>query len=125
MSASSTRKQGWMDEFKKSASKKNVFENIEKERFLSDSLERYDDNIPQIDDIEIEEKFTETPSNKDFKKELNVDVLKHTNINLDDAVDLTILLEALEQESDIEEKDEVWNWNQLFTKVTAEIADEK
>lgn len=129
MSASSNRKQGWMDEFKKSSSKKNLFENIEKERFLKsdvNSLEKMEQNIPEIDDFELDDRFGETPPGKDaYKKELNVDILKNSNINLDDKVDLTILLEALESESDVEEKDECWNWSQLFTKITAEIADEK
>ena len=128
MSATSPKKQGWMDEFKKSSSKKNIFENIEKDRFLN-SLDNSSGNeieIPEIDDVEIDEKINEPAQNKGaYKKELNVEILKSSSINLDDKVDLTILLEVLENESDIEEKDDVWNWNQLFTKVTAEIADEK
>lgn len=127
MSTTSPKKQGWMDEFKKSASKKNVFENIEKERFLN-SLDNSnnDIDIPEIDDVEIDDKINEPVQNKSaYKKELNVEILKSSSINLDDKVDLNILLDVLESESDIEEKDEVWHWNQLFTRVTAEIADEK
>lgn len=115
-----------MDEFKKSSSKKNVFENIEKERFLTSLESGNDVDIPEIDEVDMDEKINEpVPSKSAYKKELNVEILKSSSINLDDKVDLTILLEVLENESDIEEKDEVWNWNQLFTRVTAEIADEK
>jgi len=127
MSATSPKKQGWMDEFKKSSSKKNIFENIEKDRFLN-SLDNTSSEIeiPEIDDVEMDERINEPAQNKSaYKKELNVEILKSSSINLDDKVDLTILLEVLENESDLEEKDDVWSWNQLFTKVTAEIADEK
>lgn len=126
MSATSPKKQGWMDEFKKSSSKKSIFENIEKDRFLNSLDNSSEIEIPEIDDVEMDEKINEPVQNKSaFKKELNVEILKSSSINLDDKVDLTILLEVLENESDIEEKDDVWSWNQLFTKVTAEIADEK
>lgn len=127
MSATSPKKQGWMDEFKKSSSKKNIFENIEKDRFLN-SLDNTSSeiDIPEIDDVEMDERINEPAQNRSaYKKELNVEILKSSSINLDDKVDLTILLEVLENESDLEEKDDVWSWNQLFTKVTAEIADEK
>ena len=126
MSASSGKKQGWMDEFKKTSSKKNLLENIEKDRFLTDlsSLENVD--IPEIEDMTMDdEKLNEAPPVSMFKKELNVDILKTNSINLDDK-DLSILLEtALEPDEDIEEPDEVWTWHQLFTQITAEIADEK
>lgn len=114
-----------MEELKKSASKKNVFENIEKERFLSNTspIERHQE-IPEIEDFEIEETFETAPSKSSFKKELNLDILKNSNVNLD-TIDLTVLMEVLEPENEDDEKDDVWNWNQLFTKVTAEIADEK
>ncbi|XP_070496601.1 uncharacterized protein IFT43 [Chironomus tepperi] len=126
MSAPTPKKQGWMDEFKKSSSKKNIFENIEKERFLNSLDNTSEIDIPEIDDVEVDEQKSEPVQNKSaYRKELNVEILKSSSINLDDKVDLTILLEVLENESDIEEKDEVWTWNQLFTKVTAEIADEK
>lgn len=132
MSASSTKKQGWMDELKKTSSKKNVFEGIEKERFVTDisgSLDKEKEtdipDIPEIDDIDMDEKLNEPPPKSTFKKELNIDILKDP-INFDDKVDLTILLEALEvDDEEDEEKDEIWNWNQLFTKITAQIADEK
>jgi hypothetical protein len=117
-----------MDELKKTSSKKNVLENMEKDRFLSDmtSLDRAGDfDIPEIHEIELDERLDETPPQHTFKKELNVDILKsNSNINLD-KVDLTILLEALEADEEIEEKDEIWTWHQLFTQITAEIADEK
>jgi hypothetical protein len=125
MSASTNKKHGWMEEIKKSASKKNVFENIEKERFLTSTSPETAKEIPEIDfimDDSIEEQ--EEPAKTSFKKELNVDILKNSSVNLD-TLDLSCLMEVLEPETEDEEKDEVWNWHQLFTKVTAEIADEK
>lgn len=125
MSASSNKKHGWMEELKKSASKKNIFENIEKERFLSNTspIERHQD-IPEIEDFEIEESI-EAPPKSTFKKELNVDILKNSSVNLD-TIDLTVLMDVLEPETELDdEKDEVWTWNALFTKISAQIADEK
>lgn len=125
MSASS-KKHGWMEEMKKSSSKKNIFENIEKDRFLSTTTTSpVEKHIPEIEDFISEETIEHVPKTT-FKKELNVDVLKNTSVNLD-TMDLTILTDVLEPETEDEEKekDEVWNWHQLFTKVTAEIADEK
>lgn len=126
--SASNKKHGWMEEMKKSSSKKNIFENIEKERFLSNTtttttspVERH---IPEMEDFIVEEPVEHAPKTT-FKKELNVDILKNSSVNLD-TIDLTVLMEILEPEMEgEEEKDEVWNWHQLFTKVTAEIADEK
>lgn len=125
MSASSTKK-GWMEELKKSASKKNVFENIEKERFLSNTspIERHD--IPEIEDFDVQENIEDAPNKSSFKKELNLDILKNSNVNTLDSIDLTLLMEALEPETEVDdEKDEVWTWNALFTRISAQIADEK
>lgn len=124
MSASTNKKHGWMEEMKKSSSKKNVFENIEKERFLSNTSPD-EKQIPEIDfvmDESIEEQ--EAPAKSSYKKELNVDILKNSSVNLD-TLDLACLMEVLEPENEDTEKDEIWSWHQLFTKVTAEIADEK
>lgn len=125
--SASNKKHGWMEEMKKSSSKKNIFENIEKERFLSNttSTSPIERHIPEIEDFIVEETIEQVPK-KAFKKELNVDILKNSSVNLD-TIDLTVLMDVLEPETEDEEKekDEVWNWHQLFTKVTAEIADEK
>ena len=125
--SASNKKHGWMEEMKKSSSKKNIFENIEKERFLSNttSTSPVERHIPEIEDFIVEETIEQAPK-KTFKKELNVDILKNSSVNLD-TIDLTVLMDVLEPETEDEEKekDEVWNWHQLFTKVTAEIADEK
>lgn len=125
MSALPRKHGGWADEFKKSASKRNVLENIEKERFLS-SPNGSEIEIPEIDEIQSLDDISEPPSKAVFNKELDVDILKNSSINVDDKSDLTVLIEeALEPESEIEEPDEVWNWNQLFTAVAAQISDEK
>jgi len=126
MSALPKKHGGWADEFKKSASKKNLLENIEKERFLSSAGSRDGSiEIPEIDEIQSLDEISEPPTKSVFNKELDVDILKKNSINVDDKTDLTILIEALEPEGDIEEADEVWHWNQLFTSVSAQISDEK
>lgn len=126
MSALPRKHGGWADEFKKSASKKNVFENIEKERFLSSAGSREGSlEIPEIDEIQSLDEISEPPTKSVFNKELDVEILKKNSINVDDKTDLTILIEALEPESEVEEPDDVWHWNQLFTSVAAQISDEK
>lgn len=125
MSALPRKHGGWADEFKKSASKRNVLENIEKERFLSSPTDGTEIEIPEIDEIQSLDDISEPPSKAVFNKELDVDILKNSSISVDDKSDLTIMIEALEPESEIEEPDEVWNWNQLFTTVAAQISDEK
>jgi hypothetical protein len=127
MSALPRKHGGWADEFKKSASKKNLFESIEKERFLSSAGSRDGTSmeIPEIDEIQSLDEISEPPTRAVFSKELDVDILKKNTISVDDKSDLTILIEALEPESELEEADEVWNWNQLFTSVSAQISDEK
>ena len=115
---------GWADEFKKSASKRNVLENIEKERFLSSPVGS-ELEIPEIDEIQSIDEIAEPPTKSIFNKELDIEILKNNIISVDDKSDLSVLIEALEPESEIEEPDEVWHWNQLFTSVTAQISDEK
>lgn len=117
---------GWADEFKKSASKRNVLESIEKERFLSSAGSRESSiEIPEIDEIQSLDEISEPPTKAAFNKELDVDILKKNPISVDEKTDLTILIEALEPEAEVEEPDEVWHWNQLFTSVSAQISDEK
>jgi intraflagellar transport protein 43 len=128
MSALPKKHGGWADEFKKSASKKNVLEGIEKERFLSSASSREGSgslDIPEIDEIQSLDEISEPPTKATFNKELDVDILKKNQITVDDKSDLTILIEALEPDSEIDEPDEVWSWNQLFTSVSAQISDEK
>lgn len=115
---------GWADEFKKSASKKNLYDNIEKERNSSAGSQKSIE-IPEIDEIQSLDDISEPPTKTVFNKELDVDILKKNTINVDDKTDLTILIESLEPESEVEEPDEVWQWNQLFTSVSAQISDEK
>lgn len=128
MSALPKKHGGWADDFKKSSGKKNQsFENIEKERFItsassSDSRGLDIPEIPEIDDIQPMDETSEPPARSNYKKELNVDVLKKNTIDVEDkSSDLTILIEALEPEDEIEEPDDVWQWNQLFTQIISEI----
>jgi len=124
MSALPKKHGGWADEARKSGSKRNVLENIDVfERFFSEEGETETIDIPEID--EIQSLDDEPPTKTVFNKELDVDILKKNPINIDDKTDLTILISALEPENEIEETDEVWHWNQLFTSVSAQISDEK
>lgn len=126
MSALPRKHGGWAEEIKKSASKRNLLENIEKERFLSSAGSGGSSiDIPEIDEIQSLDEISEPPTKAIFNKELDVDILKKNSISVDDKSDLSILIEALEPESEIDEPDEVWNWNQLFTTVSALISDEK
>lgn len=132
MSAMPKKHGGWADDFKKSSGKKSQPENIEKERFITSasSTDSRVLDIPEIDDIQPMDEASEPPVKTNFSKELNVDVLKKDTINVDDkSTDLTILIEALEPEDEIDEPDEVWQWNQLFTQIVSEvtgpISDEK
>lgn len=115
---------GWADDFKKSASKKSQPESIEKERFIhsASSGDSRGLDIPEIDDIQPMDEASEPPVKSNYTKELNVEVLKKNTIDVEDkSSDLTILIEALEPEEDIEEPDEVWQWNQLFTQIVSEM----
>jgi len=115
----------------KKEAKKNVLENIDIfERYLSPTGSREGENatidIPEIEEIQSLDEISEPPTKAVFNKVLNVDVLKKNPINVDDKTDLSILFhEALDPENEIEEPDEVWHWNQLFTNVSAQISDEK
>jgi intraflagellar transport protein 43 len=124
MSAMPRKHGGWAEEAKRSASKKNLFDNIEKERFLSSTSPENEMDIPEIDEIQSLDEISEPPAKAVFNKELDVEILKKNSINVDDKTDLTILIESLDPESETEEPDEVWTWNQLFTTVSAQISDE-
>lgn len=121
---------GWAEELKKDSKSKKTLDSFEKERFIASSPTSDDSLVPEIDDIqEIEDISSEPPKNATYmNKELNVEILKKPDINItsmDDTTDLSILIESLEPEIDIAEPDDVWNWNNLFTMVAAQISEEK
>lgn len=103
-------------------SSKKTFESFEKERFLAVSSPTEDPIIPEIDDVQndIEDLEIPTAPQKNYK-DISIDLLKSGPINPLEDTDLSLLLECLEPESDLDEPDEVWNWSQTFTKVSAEI----
>lgn len=125
MSAMPNKKHGgWADDFKKSSGKKTQVENIEKERYITSasSGDSRGLDIPEIDDIQPMDDTAEPPVRANYTKELNVDVLKKNTIDVEDkTTDLTILIEALEPEDEIDEPDDVWQWNQLFTQIVSEM----
>lgn len=58
-------------------------------------------------------------------KELNMDLLKQGAFASLEDVDLSILAKCLQNESDLNEPDELWTWDKVFTDVTAKINSDK
>lgn len=84
--------------------------------------------IPDLDDIRDElllNEMVEPPlvsiNRVATYNELNSDLLKQGTFSLLEDVDLSILGRCLQPESALNEPDEVWTWEKLFTEVSAEI----
>lgn len=58
-------------------------------------------------------------------KELNSDLLGQNAFSAIDDVDLSILTKCLQPQETLDEPDEVWEWQKLFTDVVAEINSDK
>lgn len=58
-------------------------------------------------------------------KELNSDLLAQTAFSVIEDVDLSILTKCLQPQEVLDEPDEVWEWQKLFTDVVAEIHSDK
>lgn len=58
-------------------------------------------------------------------KELNSDLLKQAAFTAMEDVDLSILGRCLQAEIDLNEPDEEWNWEKLFTEVSSDIHADK
>lgn len=57
--------------------------------------------------------------------ELNSDLLSQNAFTAIEDVDLTILTRYLQAQDSLEEADDVWEWEKLFTDVIAEIHSDK
>uniref|UniRef100_A0A182QSQ4 Uncharacterized protein n=1 Tax=Anopheles farauti TaxID=69004 RepID=A0A182QSQ4_9DIPT len=131
---------------------KNVrkFSNIlEMERFSNSNVVSMDDSstavdynpiddipvLPDADDIHESLLYNESPNLPTFVasehvttyKNLSSDIftsVKASALGNLDEIDISILTECLESEEDIEEPDEVWTWDQLFTQLSVKISTE-
>ncbi|XP_055375559.1 intraflagellar transport protein 43 homolog [Condylostylus longicornis] len=111
----------------------------EDERFISktNSLEKTtsDDDIPVIPDLddiqdellmsEIIEPPSVTVNRVVTLKELNSDLLNQKAFSSLEDVDLSVLTKCLQSQSLLEDEDIVWEWEKLFTEITAEIHSQK
>uniref|UniRef100_A0A182NE85 Uncharacterized protein n=1 Tax=Anopheles dirus TaxID=7168 RepID=A0A182NE85_9DIPT len=125
---------------------KNVrkFSNIlEMERFSNSNVASMDDCstavdynpiddipvLPDADDIHESLLYNESPNLPTVTtyKNLSSDIFtsgKASALGNLDEIDISILTECLETEEDIEEPDEVWTWDQLFTQLSVKISSE-
>ncbi|XP_061394456.1 intraflagellar transport protein 43 homolog [Musca vetustissima] len=127
---------GWADSASgsKQKSKKGSFDD---ERFgikSSENTSPTDDIpiIPDLDDIKDETIMHEIAQPASFAvnrvvtlKELNSDLLAQTAFSVIEDVDLSILTKCLQPQEVLDEPDEVWEWQKLFTDVVAEIHSDK
>ncbi|XP_073826086.1 intraflagellar transport 43 [Musca autumnalis] len=127
---------GWADSAggSKLKSKKGSFED---ERFgikSTDNTSPTDDIpiIPDLDDMKDEMIMHEIAQPASIAvnrvvtlKELNSDLLSQTAFSVIEDVDLSILTKCLQPQEVIDEADEVWEWQKLFTDVVAEIHSDK
>ncbi|KAH8233952.1 hypothetical protein KR032_004843 [Drosophila birchii] len=88
--------------------------------------------IPDMDDIKDEIMLNEIvePTNigsirSAVLKEANSDLLSQYAFSAVDGFDLSILTDCLVPQESLNEKDDLWQWDKLFTEVTAEIHSDK
>ncbi|XP_049288767.1 intraflagellar transport protein 43 homolog [Anopheles funestus] len=120
------------------------FSNIlEMERFSNSNIVSMDDTsttvdynpvddipvLPDADDIHESLLYNESPNLPTVTtyKNLSSDIFasgKASALGNLDEIDISILTECLENEEDIEEPDEPWTWDQLFTQLSVKISTE-
>ncbi|TMW50609.1 hypothetical protein DOY81_004344 [Sarcophaga bullata] len=127
---------GWADSAvgNRLKSKKNSFDD---DRFgiKSSATDSPSDEIPIIPDLDdikddiLMNEIAEAPSiavNRVVTlKELNSDLLAQNAFSAIEEVDLSILTKCLQPQELLDEADEVWEWDKLFTDVVAEINADK
>ncbi|XP_058057518.1 intraflagellar transport protein 43 homolog [Anopheles bellator] len=116
---------------------------LEMERFSNSNVESLDESnavvehnpiddipvLPDADDIHESLLYNESPNLPTVTtyKDLGSDIFANGKAsalgNLDE-INISILTECLESEEDIEEPDEVWSWDQLFTQLSVKISTE-
>lgn len=57
-------------------------------------------------------------------EELDTDLVKNAAFTSLDGVSLSLLVDKLYNENLVNEPDEIWNWNLLFTQISSEINSE-
>uniref|UniRef100_A0A182XCN4 Uncharacterized protein n=1 Tax=Anopheles quadriannulatus TaxID=34691 RepID=A0A182XCN4_ANOQN len=114
-----------------------------KERFSNSNIVPMDDSsttvdynpiddipvLPDADDIHESLLYNESPNLPTVTtyKNLSSDIFasgKASALGNLDEIDISILTECLESEEDIEEPDEPWTWDQLFTQLSVKISTE-
>ncbi|KAH8377159.1 hypothetical protein KR093_003737 [Drosophila rubida] len=88
--------------------------------------------IPDLDDVRDEillNEIVEPPSasinHEVTLKELSSDLLSQNAFSAIEDVDLSILTRCLQLQEALDEPDELWEWDKLFTEVTAQINSDK
>ncbi|KAH8412170.1 hypothetical protein KR009_000269 [Drosophila setifemur] len=87
--------------------------------------------IPDMDEVKDEimlNEIVEPPvgtTRSAVLKEANSDLLSQYAFSAVDGFDLSILTDCLVPQESLNEKDDPWQWDQLFTEVTAEIHSDK
>uniref|UniRef100_A0A182LUQ1 Uncharacterized protein n=1 Tax=Anopheles culicifacies TaxID=139723 RepID=A0A182LUQ1_9DIPT len=114
-----------------------------KERFSNSNIVSMDDTsttvdynpvddipvLPDADDIHESLLYNESPNLPTVTtyKNLSSDIFtsgKASALGNLDEIDISILTECLENEEDIDEPDEPWTWDQLFTQLSVKISTE-
>ncbi|XP_034947924.1 intraflagellar transport protein 43 homolog isoform X2 [Chelonus insularis] len=127
-----TRKAGWSDEHKINKTKSANL--IEHEKNRKSNRNDIEDDIPIIPDIEeIQEESGFSPIETAISaginrvtafKDLDTDLIKNASFAFLDGVNLSLLTEKLYPEKLLDEPDEVWTWDSLFTQVSSELNSE-
>ncbi|CAD6999734.1 intraflagellar transport protein 43 homolog [Ceratitis capitata] len=128
---------GWADVGLLKSSKTKKGASFDDERFQSVSLAKSPigspsgDEIPTIPDMddlkdeillnEILEPPVSKPQRLNTLSELNLDLLNQNAFASMENVDLTVLTRCLKLPETLDEPDEVWEWDKLFTDVISDI----
>ncbi|XP_023165543.1 intraflagellar transport protein 43 homolog [Drosophila hydei] len=128
---------GWADSgLKGLKSKKNSFDDERFQVIKSATSSIPTDDIPIIPDLddvrdeillnEIVEPASSIAFSRDVTfKELSSDLLSQNAFSAIEDVDLTILTRCLQVQESLDEPDEIWEWDKLFTEITAQINSDK
>ncbi|EDW76527.1 LOW QUALITY PROTEIN: intraflagellar transport protein 43 homolog [Drosophila tropicalis] len=127
---------GWADSgLKGLRSKKNSFddERFQQTRSATSSIPTDDiPVIPDLDDVkdeimlnEIVEPTSVSVNRSVTLKELSSDLLSQNAFSAIEDVDLSILTRCLQPQESLDEADDLWEWDKLFTEVTAQINSDK
>ncbi|CAI9730391.1 transport 43 homolog isoform X3 [Octopus vulgaris] len=132
------RVSGWVEDSNKNRKSKNSSNILEDERLRPKNILEEEESdsdvaaIPELEDQPDEDlipQVADAPMVQISKvltyRELDNDLKQAAFPSLDNEVDLKMLTRCLLPESDLIEEDKPWNWEQLFTEVSSEIANIK